>query len=141
MTAATSAQKVDAAVDATEVSKTEKREAVVKLAKKQVGKHYVYGATGPNAFDCSGLVQYVYKKACNKKLPRTTYTQVKAGKKVSLKKLKKGDLLFWGSASAPKHVGIYAGNHKFIHAATPAQGVRKQKLSQYFYPSAAERVL
>ena len=50
-------------------SKKGKRNAVAELAKKQVGKPYVYGATGPSAFDCSGLAQYVYKKAANKTLP------------------------------------------------------------------------
>lgn len=128
-------------VQAATKSKTEKREAIVKLAKKQVGKRYVYGATGPSAFDCSGLAQYVYKKAANKTLPRTTYGQVTKGKRVSMKNLKKGDLLFWGSASSPYHVGIYVGNGQYVHAATPSQGVRKQALSAYFYPSAAKRVL
>ncbi|WP_278826105.1 C40 family peptidase [Lactobacillus gallinarum] len=128
-------------VHAAEQSTTEKREAVVDLAKKQVGKRYVYGATGPSAFDCSGLAQYVYKKAAKKTLPRTTYGQVTKGKKVSLSHLKKGDLLFWGSASAPYHVGIYVGNGQYVHAATPSQGVRKQAISAYFYPSAAKRVL
>lgn len=122
-------------------STQEKRDAVAKLAKKQVGKSYVYGATGPSAFDCSGLTQYVYKKAANKTLPRTTYSQVNKGKRVSMSHLKKGDLLFWGSTSAPYHVGIYVGDGKYVHAATPSQGVRKQTLSQYFYPSAAKRVL
>ncbi|WEV39595.1 C40 family peptidase [Lactobacillus sp. ESL0684] len=126
-------------VDASTVTK--KRSAVTKLAKKQVGKSYVYGAAGPNSFDCSGLVQYVYKKAGDKVLPRTTYSQVTVGKKVSLNKLKKGDLLFWGSADSPYHVGIYVGGNKYVHAATPDQGVRKQTISTYFYPSAAKRVL
>ncbi len=128
-------------VHAAEQSTTEKREAVAGLAKKQVGKRYIYGATGPSAFDCSGLAQYVYKKAAKKTLPRTTYGQVTKGKKVSLSHLKKGDLLFWGSASAPYHVGIYVGNGQYVHAATPSQGVRKQAISAYFYPSAAKRVL
>lgn len=128
-------------VQAASQSKTEKRSAVVKLAKEQVGKSYVYGATGPSAFDCSGLAQYVYKKAAKKTLPRTTYGQVTKGKKVSLSHLKKGDLLFWGSASAPYHVGIYVGDGQYVHAATPSQGVRKQSISAYFYPSAAKRVL
>ena len=128
-------------VHAAEQSTTEKREAVAGLAKKQVGKRYVYGATGPSAFDCSGLAQYVYKTAAKKTLPRTTYGQVTKGKKVSLSHLKKGDLLFWGSASAPYHVGIYVGNGQYVHAATPSQGVRKQAISAYFYPSAAKRVL
>lgn len=120
---------------------TKKRNAVVKLAKKQVGKRYVYGATGPFSFDCSGLVQYVYRNAGKTTLPRTTYQQVNRGKRVSLSHLKKGDLLFWGSASAPYHVGIYVGGGKYVHAATPSQGVRKQTLSRYFYPSAAKRIL
>lgn len=128
-------------VQAASQSKTEKRNAVVKLAKEQVGKSYVYGATGPSAFDCSGLAQYVYKKAAKKTLPRTTYGQVTKGKRVSLSHLKKGDLLFWGSASAPYHVGIYVGDGQYVHAATPGQGVRKQSISAYFYPSAAKRVL
>ena len=128
-------------VQAASQSKTEKRNAVVQLAKEQVGKSYVYGATGPSAFDCSGLAKYVYKKAAKKTLPRTTYGQVTKGKKVSLSHLKKGDLLFWGSASAPYHVGIYVGDGQYVHAATPSQGVRKQAISAYFYPSAAKRVL
>lgn len=128
-------------VQAASQSKTEKRNAVVQLAKEQVGKSYVYGATDPSAFDCSGLAQYVYKKAAKKTLPRTTYGQVTRGKKVSLSHLKKGDLLFWGSASAPYHVGIYVGDGQYVHAATPSQGVRKQAISAYFYPSAAKRVL
>lgn len=132
---AVSTQKVSAS------SVAKKRNAVVKLAKKQVGKGYVYGAKGPYAFDCSGLVQYVYKKAGNTVLPRTTYSQVTLGKKVSLKKLKKGDLLFWGSSYAPYHVGIYVGDNEFVHAATPSQGVRKQPINVYFYPSAAKRVI
>ena len=120
-------------------SVTTKRNKVVKLAKKQVGKRYVYGATGPYRFDCSGLTQYVFKKA----ISRTTYTQVKKGKnvKVSTSKLKKGDLLFWGSKSSPYHVGIYVGGGQYVHAATPSQGVRKQYLSSYFWPSTAKRVI
>lgn len=119
----------------------EKRQAIAKLAKSEVGKRYIWGATGPSAFDCSGLAQYVYKNAANTVLPRTTYQQVNLGKRVSLQHLKKGDLLFWGSLSAPYHVGIYVGKGKFVHAATPSQGVRKQTLSIYFYPSQAKRIL
>ena len=142
-TGATSVTVVSAATadDVSASSVTKKRTAVANLAKKQVGKGYVYGAAGPYSFDCSGLVQYVYKTAGNKILPRTTYSQVLQGKKVSLKKLKKGDLLFWGSSVAPNHVGIYVGDNQFVHAATPSQGVLKQSISAYFYPSAAKRIL
>ena len=115
--------------------------AVVALASKQVGKNYVWGGSTPSGFDCSGLAQYVYKKATGVDISRTTYSQVNQGKKVSLSNLQPGDLLFWGSASSPYHVGIYVGNNQYIHAATPSQGVIKQTLSSYFYPSAARRVL
>ena len=124
-------------------SKTSQRNKVVSLAKKQVGKRYVYGATGPNAFDCSGLTSYVYSRAIGKYLSQTTYSQVYQGKtvRVSTAKLKKGDLLFWGSKSSPYHVGIYVGGGQYVHAATPSQGVRKQALSSYFWPSTAKRVI
>lgn len=114
---------------------------IIALAKSEAGKRYVWGATGPSAFDCSGLVQYVYSHAAGVSLPRTTYQQVKVGRSVSMSQLQPGDLLFWGSASAPYHVGIYLGNGQYIHAATPSQGVIVQTLSSYFYPSAAKRVL
>lgn len=122
---------------------TTKRNKVVSLAKKQVGKRYVYGATGPSSFDCSGLTSYVYSHAIGKYITRTTYTQVKKGKTVavSTSRLKKGDLLFWGSKSSPYHVGIYIGGGQYVHAVTPSQGVRKQHLSSYFWPSTAKRVI
>ncbi len=113
---------------------------VVSLASAQLGKAYVWGANGPSAFDCSGLVNYVYSQV-GLSLGRTTYVQVNNGTTVSMNNLQPGDLLFWGSASAPYHVGIYVGNGQYIHAATPSQGVIKQSISQYFYPSVAKRVL
>ena len=124
-------------------SVTTKRNKVVKLAKKQVGKRYVYGATGPYSFDCSGLTSYVYSRSLGKSITRTTYTQVHQGKTVAVSTatLKKGDLLFWGSKSSPYHVGIYVGGGKFVHAATPSQGVIKQSLSYYFWPSTAKRLI
>ena len=115
--------------------------AIVTLAEAQLGKSYVWGGTGANGFDCSGLTSYVYSKAAGVNLGRTTYDQVKQGSTVSMNNLQPGDLLFWGSASAPYHVGIYVGNNQYIHAATPGQGVIKQTLSSYFYPSVAKRVL
>ena len=134
---ANNAQQVQAA------SKATKRNKVVSLAKKEVGKRYVYGATGPNAFDCSGLTSFVYSRAIGKNISRTTFTQVKRGKtvRVSTATLQKGDLLFWGSKRSPYHVGIYVGGGKYVHAATPSQGVRKQSLSRYFWPSTAKRII
>ena len=115
-----------------------KRNAIVKLAKKEIGKPYVWGAAGPYAFDCSGLTSYVYKHAAHKTLPRTTYGQITRGKtiRVSTKKLKKGDLLFWGNY----HVAIYIGSGKFVHAPAPGQKVKMQTLASFF-PSSAKRVI
>ena len=117
---------------------TKKRNAIVKLAKKEIGKPYVWGAAGPFAFDCSGLTSYVYKHAAHKTLPRTTYGQITRGKniRVSTKKLKKGDLLFWGN----HHVAIYIGRGKFVHAPAPGQKVKTQTLASFF-PSSAKRVI
>lgn len=114
---------------------------VVALAKEQVGKPYVWGATGPDRFDCSGLVQYVYQHAAGINLPRTTYDQVKVGQTVPLDKLQAGDLVFWGSETAPYHVAIYIGNNQYVNSATPDQGTILQNMSSYYYPTIAKRVL
>lgn len=123
-------------VQAASKSASQQRAAVVKLVKKEIGKPYVWGATGPSAFDCSGLTSYVFKNAIGKVLPRTTYGQITIGKSVSLKNLKPGDLLFWGNY----HVAIYVGNGKYVHAPAPGQNVKEQTLAS-FYPSQAKRVI
>lgn len=115
--------------------------AVVNLAEQQVGKGYGWGANGPDNFDCSSLVQYVYQQAAGISLPRTTYDQVKVGEDVPLDQLQPGDLLFWGSTTAPYHVAIYVGNNQYVNAATPEQGVILQTISSYYYPTCARRVL
>lgn len=133
---------IEQTLDSTEATgqSQAKANSIVNLAKAEVGKPYVWGATGPNSFDCSGLVQYVYGKA-GINLPRTTYDQVKMGKTVSMSNLQPGDLLFWGSATAPYHVAIYIGNNQYINSATPEKGTILQNLSTYYYPTVAKRVL
>ncbi|WP_228645121.1 C40 family peptidase [Microtetraspora sp. AC03309] len=98
------------------------------MAKKQIGDPYRWGATGPGAFDCSGLVQYAWEKA-GVKIPRTTWSQ-KSGvkKKVSWKNLKPGDLIF---TSGGGHVGMYVGKGKMIHAPHTGALVRIDKLDAY----------
>lgn len=115
--------------------------AIVALAKQEVGKPYVWAGTSEDGFDCSGLVQYVYNHAAGINMPRTTYDQVKVGKTVSMDQLQAGDLIFWGDANAPYHVAIYIGNNQYVNAATPEQGVILQTLTSYYYPSVAKRVL
>lgn len=90
---------------------------IVNIAFKYLGVPYVWGGTTPSGFDCSGFVQYVYREA-GINISRTTYTQINEGYAVS--ELAPGDLVFFGSYSAPYHVGIYIGNGQYIHA--PIEG-------------------
>ncbi|MEU9476413.1 NlpC/P60 family protein [Streptomyces sp. NPDC048191] len=93
----------------------------VSYAYAKLGSPYVWGATGPNAFDCSGLVQAAYRSA-GISLPRTTYAQINAGRRVSRSELRPGDLVFFYSGVS--HVGIYVGNGQMIHAPNPSAPVR-----------------
>lgn len=86
-----------------------------------IGKPYVWGATGPNAYDCSGLTQAAWRSA-GVSLPRTTYTQINAGQRVSRSELAPGDLVFFYSGIS--HVGLYIGGGKMIHAPRPGAPVR-----------------
>ena len=89
---------------------------IITTARGKLGKPYVWGATGPDSFDCSGLTQWAYKQH-GINLSRTTYTQVNEGTSVDKNDLQVGDLVFTrGTASRPEHVGIYSGNDKMVHA-------------------------
>lgn len=97
------------------------------VAKSKLGHRYVYGAVGPNVFDCSGYTKYVFKKAANKTLPRVAQSQYQSYKKVSSRTAKKGDLVFFGSSTGSiSHVGIYVGNGKMIDAQD--SGVKNEKI-------------
>ncbi|WP_327268526.1 C40 family peptidase [Streptomyces sp. NBC_01218] len=93
----------------------------VAFAYGALGKPYVWGATGPSAFDCSGLTQAAWR-AAGVSLPRTTYTQINAGQRVSRARLAPGDLVFFYSGIS--HVGLYVGDGKMIHAPRPGAPVR-----------------
>ncbi|MFZ2176751.1 MAG: C40 family peptidase [Rhodococcus sp. (in: high G+C Gram-positive bacteria)] len=99
-------------------------------AESKIGSPYVWGATGPNAFDCSGLVQWAYRQV-GVSVPRTTYDQVNGGMPVDKGSLQPGDLvLFYGA----QHVGLYAGNGTVVHAPTTGQSVKEAPLdSMPFY--------
>ena len=115
--------------------------AVLAEAERHLGKSYVLGANGPNTFDCSGFVQYVYKQ-CGVSLTRTTYTQVAGiGSYVAPGSEQPGDLVFFGPVSAPEHVGIYVGNGIFIHAPKPGDVVKYSKLSYMPNYTQARRIL
>ncbi|MEU6141255.1 NlpC/P60 family protein [Streptomyces sp. NPDC047081] len=95
------------------------------FARSQIGKPYVWGATGPDSYDCSGLTQAAWK-AAGVSLPRTTYDQVNAGTTVSLADAQPGDLIFFYDDIS--HVGIYIGNGMMIHAPKPGAYVREESI-------------
>ncbi|MFF0199139.1 NlpC/P60 family protein [Streptomyces sp. NPDC005017] len=100
---------------------TSRAAVAVSYAYSKLGSPYVWGATGPDAFDCSGLVQAAYRSA-GVELPRTTYAQIGAGRRVSRSELQPGDLVFFYSAIS--HVGVYVGNGQMVHAPNPSAPVR-----------------
>ena len=136
----------DVAVEAAEVGPQSRatspndQQKVVNEARKYLGVPYVWGGTTPAGFDCSGLVQYVYKNAVGIALPRVTTQQETTGKEVSLSSLSPGDLLFFGNRGATYHVAIYIGNNQYIHAPQPGETVKVATMSG-FAPSFARRVL
>lgn len=95
-------------------------QAVINEAYNQIGKDYVWGATGPDTFDCSGLTSYCYRVAAGINIGRDTYAQINSGREVSYSELQPGDLIFPHSG----HVGIYIGNGQMIHA--PQTGEKVQ---------------
>ncbi|MBS2963944.1 C40 family peptidase [Actinocrinis puniceicyclus] len=117
--------------------------AVITFALAQLGKPYAYGATGPNAYDCSGLMVASYARI-GVHLPRATYQQVNAGIPVySVAQLKPGDLLFIpgsdGTPQAPGHVGMYLGGGTLIQAPQSGQTVQLSPLRQWADSLAAIR--
>lgn len=114
-------------------SSSSKGAKAVAFAKKQLGDRYRYGASGPNAWDCSGLTAGAWKSA-GVKLPHSARQQYKKGKKVSKSNLKPGDLVFFYSGIS--HVGIYVGGGKIIHASQPGKPVAYIKMSYMPYQGA-----
>ncbi|MFI2202370.1 NlpC/P60 family protein [Streptomyces sp. NPDC020192] len=97
----------------------------IAFARAQIGKPYVWGATGPDSYDCSGLTQAAWR-AAGVTLPRTTYDQVNAGTTVSLANARPGDLIFFYDDIS--HVGLYIGNGMMIHAPKPGAYVREESV-------------
>ncbi len=111
---------------------------VLSFVKAQLGKAYVMGATGPDAYDCSGLVQAAFR-TIGVDLPRVSESQSTAGTQVSLDNLRPGDILYWGGAGSAYHVAVYVGGGNFIGAQNPGSGVVEHPLS-YDEPTGAVRV-
>ncbi len=119
-------------VTATE-SKTDK---LISLAKSKLGDSYMPAKAGPDHFDCSGFVYYLFKTN-NISIPRSSLTQSKSGKKLTREELQKGDILFFDTANRNhvNHSGVYLGDGKFIHSSSgKAYGVTISDLDKGFYP-------
>ena len=96
---------------------------IVSTAAQYEGTPYVYGATGPSSFDCSGFTQYVFKKM-GISLPRTAQQQYNAAQHISKSQAQPGDLVFMGGPDSVYHVAIYAGNNKIWTAPEPGESVK-----------------
>jgi len=94
----------------------------------------VYGAAGPNAFDCSGLVYYCYNRTTGKYVNRSAASLAYNGTYVSKENLQPGDLVFFNSGTSRiRHVGVYIGGGQFIHAPSPGQRVKYESLYSSYY--------
>ncbi|MFW0787416.1 C40 family peptidase [Gordonia sp. CPCC 206044] len=99
----------------------------VRNAESKIGSPYSYGAAGPNAFDCSGLVYWSYKQA-GKTIPRDSYGQLGGGRAVSMQDAQPGDVLIFNGGG---HAGLYLGNGKFVHASTYGVPVKRDNVSNW----------
>ncbi len=106
---------------------------VVEIAENLKGVPYRYGGVTPKGFDCSGLVHYAYRKA-GIKIPRTTQDLYRVSRRLPIEQAKPGDLLFFKINSRKlSHVGLYAGNGRFIHASTGQNRVADGSLEDPYW--------
>ncbi|RII18240.1 putative endopeptidase precursor [Streptomyces sp. YIM 130001] len=105
--------------------------AALAAAKGKIGSPYVYGATGPSSFDCSGLTSWAFGQA-GVSIPRISQDQANAGTRISSQSaLQPGDLvIFYGDMH---HVGFYAGNGQVLHAPKPGASVRYESINNMPY--------
>ncbi|WP_203186047.1 C40 family peptidase [Streptomyces pratensis] len=115
-----------------EASASQRTASAFSAAKSRVGMPYVWGATGPNSFDCSGLTSWAFRQA-GVSLPRTSQAQANAGTRInSLSALKPGDLIIMRSDLS--HVGFYAGNGQILHSPKPGAQVRYESIARSGMP-------
>ncbi|WP_235737811.1 C40 family peptidase [Nocardioides alcanivorans] len=106
--------------------KTTATQRALAVARKQLGDPYRYGAAGPNAFDCSGLLHFSFRAAGFKKMPRTSGAQASFARRIPRSALRPGDLMFFTGSGGVYHAGIFAGrkNGKIVMLHAPSSGKR-----------------
>ncbi|MCF6522973.1 NlpC/P60 family protein [Streptomyces sp. JJ36] len=109
-----------------DVPASQRASAALSAAQGKIGSPYVWGATGPNSFDCSGLTSWAYAQA-GVSLPRTSQAQASAGTRVGRSALQPGDLVLFYSDL--HHIGLYAGNGQILHAPKPGASVRYESIN------------
>ena len=107
--------------------------AIVAEAYKHIGKPYVWGAKGPDTFDCSGFTRYVYLQVTGRDIGGWTVPQEGAGTIIPVSQAQPGDLYFWGSRGSSYHVAIALGGGSYIHAPQPGESVKVGSVA-YFAP-------
>lgn len=108
-----------------------RRDSLVRMARAQLGRRYIFGGTTPDGFDCSGFTRYLMR-ALGYSVPRTAAEQARVGREVprDLSLLRPGDLLTFGHGGRVSHVGIYIGDGKYIHASTGAGRIVEARLDR-----------
>jgi cell wall-associated NlpC family hydrolase len=120
------------APEASAATRAKRVDRAARVALAQVGDPYRYGAAGPRAFDCSGLLQYSFRRA-GIKLPRTSSAQARSAHRISKKKLRRGDLMFFHRGGRVYHAAIFVKRSKgrIVMVHSPGSGKRVQRASPW----------
>lgn len=114
------------------MTRTQRQAVALDIVRNQKGDPYRYGAAGPNAFDCSGLVYYSFRKAGFSNVPRTSGQQANASRHIARRNMRKGDLVFFTSGGHVYHAGVFSGwsnGHRYIiHASRPGTPVKRERI-------------
>ncbi|WP_234262604.1 NlpC/P60 family protein [Klebsiella aerogenes] len=113
---------------------TDAKSKILKQYSGWKGTRYHFGGRSHRGIDCSGLIQVIFRGAVGMRLPRTTNEQMRKGFNVTRNKLKPGDLVFFKTSPETRHVGVYVGNRKFIHA-SKIKGVTISSLDSRYWRS------
>lgn len=124
-------QSSGSAADAALTNREQKIFRAVRIAKRQIGDPYRYGANGPGSYDCSGLIQFSYRKA-GFRMPRTTDRQYRRVRHIKKRRVQRGDFVFFHNGGNVYHVGIYLkrknGRRIILHSPKPGRTVQRDPI-------------